>query len=93
VDVLHGKKKVRKSPLYWEFYERGSAQAVRFGKWKAIRQPMFTGEVQLYDLSNDPAEVRDQAKEKPQLVKQAASLMEKMHEPDPNWKVRGRRKK
>jgi len=93
VDVLHGKKKVRKSPLYWEFYERGSAQAVRFGKWKAIRQPMFTGEVQLYDLSNDPAEARDQAKEKPQLVKQAVSLMEKMHEPDPNWKVRGRRKK
>jgi len=91
--VLHGKKKVRKSPLYWEFYERGSAQAVRFGKWKAIRQPMFTGEVQLYDLSNDPAEARDQAKEKPQLVKQAVSLMEKMHEPDPNWKVRGRRKK
>ena len=93
VDVLHGKKKVRKSPLYWEFYERGSAQAVRFGKWKAIRQPMFTGEVQLYDLSNDPAEARDQAKKKPQLVKQAVSLMEKMHEPDPNWKVRGRRKK
>ena len=93
VDVLHGKKKVRKSPLYWEFYERGSAQAVRFGKWKAIRQPMFTGEVQLYDLSNDPAEARDQAKKKPQLVKQAVLLMEKMHEPDPNWKVRGRRKK
>ena len=93
VDVLHGKKKVRKSPLYWEFYERGSAQAVRFGKWKAIRQPMFTGEVQLYDLSNDPAEARDQAKEKPQLLKQVVSLMEKMHESDPNWKVRGRVKK
>ncbi len=93
VDVLHGKEKVRKNPLYWEFYEKGSAQAVRFGKWKAIRQPMFTGKVQLYDLSSDPAEARDQAGEKPQLVKQAVSLMEKMHTPDPNWKVRGKRKK
>ncbi|MDG2213949.1 MAG: arylsulfatase [Verrucomicrobiota bacterium] len=93
VEVLHGKKKVRKNPLYWEFYEKGSAQAVRFGKWKAIRQPMFTGKIQLYDLSSDPAEARDQAGENPQLVRQAVSLMEKMHTPDPNWKVRGKIKK
>ena len=36
------KEWTRESLLYWEFYERGSAQAVRFGKWKAIRSPMFT---------------------------------------------------
>jgi len=29
--------------LYWEFYEQGSRQAVRFGNWKAIRQPMRNG--------------------------------------------------
>ena len=33
------KEWTRESLLYWEFYERGSAQAVRFGKWKAIRSP------------------------------------------------------
>ena len=47
--------------LYWEFYERGSRQAVRFGKWKAIRQPMHTGEVELYDLSKDIGEKSDLA--------------------------------
>ena len=42
--------------MHWEFYERGSAQAVRFGKWKAIRKPMFTGPIELYDMSNDASE-------------------------------------
>ena len=29
----------RRSPLYWECDEGRTAQAVRFGKWKAIRAP------------------------------------------------------
>ena len=47
--------------LYWEFYERGGKQAVRFGNWKAIRIPMHTGDVELYDLSTDLAELFDVA--------------------------------
>ena len=81
----------RKHEMYWEFYERGSAQAVRFGKWKAIRKPMFTGPIELYDMSNDASEKRDYAKRRPDLARHAANLMEKMHTPDPNWKVRGRK--
>ena len=38
--------------LYWEFYEGGSAQAVRVGRWKAVRQPMLTGRIELYDLDD-----------------------------------------
>ena len=45
-------------PLYWEF-EGGTAQAVRFGKWKAVRKPIFTGKIELYDLSWDHGEKRD----------------------------------
>jgi arylsulfatase A-like enzyme len=78
----------RDSKMYWEFYERGSAQAIRFGKWKAIRKPMFTGEVELYDMSDDAAEKRNHAKDRPDLVRQAESLMKDAHVPDPNWKVR-----
>ena len=81
----------REHEMYWEFYERGSAQAVRFGKWKAIRKPMFTGPIGLYDMSNDASEKRDYAKRRPDLARHAANLMEKMHTPDPNWKVRGRK--
>ena len=79
--------------MYWEFYERGSAQAVRFGKWKAIRKPMFTGEIELYDMSNDPGEKHDYSKRRLDLTRHAANLLDKMHEPDPNWKIRPRPKK
>ncbi|MEC8942802.1 MAG: sulfatase/phosphatase domain-containing protein, partial [Verrucomicrobiota bacterium] len=78
----------RKSRMYWEFYERGSAQAVRFGKWKAIRKPMFTGTIELYDMSNDPGEKHDFSERRPDLARHAAQLLDRAHEPDPNWKVR-----
>ncbi len=39
--------------LYWEFYEQGGKQAVRSGKWKAIRIPMFDGKTELFDLDGD----------------------------------------
>lgn len=75
----------RRGRLYWEIYERGTAQAVRFGKWKAIRAPMFTGAIELYDMSNDPGEKRNYAPRRPDLVKHAANLLAKAHEPDPVW--------
>lgn len=78
----------RKSVMYWEFYERGSAQAIRFGKWKAIRKPMFTGKIELYDMSIDPGEKQNHAQRQPDLTKHAASLLDAAHEPDRNWKVR-----
>ncbi|MEM7231435.1 MAG: arylsulfatase, partial [Planctomycetota bacterium] len=81
----------RTSQMYWEFHERGSAQAIRFGKWKAIRRPMFTGPIELYDMSNDPGEKRDYAKRRPDLVNHAKNLLDKAHTPDPNWKLRKKR--
>ena len=83
----------RKNSLYWEFYERGSAQAVRFGKWKAIRSPMFTGTISLYDLTLDPSETQNLANSQPAIVKQARDLLDKSHIPDPNWKTPQQRAK
>ena len=76
--------------LYWEFYEQGSRQAVRFGDWKAIRQPMFSGTIELYDLKNDVGETKNVAGQKPDLVDAAARMMDEAHTPHPTWKVRGR---
>ena len=74
--------------LYWEFYEQGSRQAVRFGKWKAIRQPMLTGKVALYDLENDIGETRDVAAENVSEAAKAVRYMDAAHVPDERWKVR-----
>ncbi len=73
--------------LYWEFYERGSAQAVRFGNWKAIRKPMLSGPVELYDLSDDIGETRNVAEEYPAVVQQAVRYMNEAHVPHPNWRI------
>ena len=75
--------------LYWEFYEQGSKQAVRFGDWKAVRMPMFTGDIELYDLSQDLGEAINVAASHKEIVARAAKMMEEAHSPNPNWKVRG----
>ena len=75
--------------LYWEFYERGGKQAVRFDKWKAVRMPMKDGPMQLFDLSQDLGEANNVASQFPGVVRQAATMMNEAHAPHPNWKPRG----
>jgi arylsulfatase A-like enzyme len=65
--------------LYWEFYEQGSKQAVRFGDWKAIRMPMLTGKTELYDLKKDMSEEHDVAAQHPDIVAKAEAMMAAAH--------------
>lgn len=74
--------------LYWEFYEQGSRQAIRKGNWKAVRQPMFEGPIELYDLEADLSERTDVAGEHAEIVEEMRSLMEAAHVPNPDWVVR-----
>ena len=78
--------------LYWEFHEREGKQAIRFGKWKAIRQPFGNGHIELYDLSKDIGERRNLALQRNDLVQRAAQLMKEAHVPDPRMKARKKRK-
>ena len=74
--------------LYWEFYEQGSRQAVRAGKWKAIREPMFNGDTKLYDVTVDQEEKTNVAEKNQEIVKKLEQLMDQAHTPHPNWKVK-----
>jgi arylsulfatase A-like enzyme len=71
--------------IYWEFYERGSAQAVRMGDWKAVRKPMITGEIELYDLGQDPAETNDVAQSHPEVAAKIEAIMKREHTPSQHW--------
>lgn len=93
LNTLLGKRSEPDDIHYWEFYERGGKQAVRFGNWKAIRKPMFTGEIELYDLKKDIGEAHNLADANPAVVAQAAKLMAEYHVENPNWKVRGKKTK
>ena len=87
--TLNGSDEQVKHPyLYWEFYERGSRQAVREGPWKAIRQPMFTGEIELFNLSNDVSESTDISSEHPEIVEEMRLIMEEAHVQDTLWVIR-----
>ncbi len=83
-------KQLKHDYLYWEFYEQGSKQAVRQGKWKAVRMPMMTGKTELYDLENDLGEATDLAGSHPEIVKKMEQYMEQAHTPNPNWKIRAK---
>ena len=75
--------------LYWEFYEQGGKQAVRSGKWKAIRMPWMTGKTQLFDLSQDIGETDDLASQYPSEVTRLEAMMAEAHQPHPDWQPRG----
>jgi arylsulfatase A-like enzyme len=73
--------------LYWEFYEQGSKQAIRWQNWKAVRMPMLTGKTELYNMENDLGETTDIAADHPDVVRQLEQMMDKSHVPDPNWQI------
>ena len=83
-DNLHQQKH---SYLYWEFYERGSKQAVRMGDWKGVIQPLGSQSVELYDLRTDLGETTDVAAKHPKVVKQILAIARQAHVPSPLWKV------
>ncbi len=72
--------------LYWEFYERGSAQAVRMGNWKGVCKP-FGGEIELYDLRTDIGERENVAGLHPDVVAKIRAAMKEAHVPSPLWKL------
>ncbi len=70
--------------LYWEFHEHGGKQAVRLDNWKGIRLNMSDNPdaaIELYDLSNDPAEQNNIAAGHPDVVQKIVDIMAKEHEP------------
>lgn len=64
--------------LYWEFHEKGGRQAVRKGKWKAVRYGVFenrTSTPELYDLEKDAGEENNLADQYPEIAEEMAKLM------------------
>ena len=85
----HPKDQTQHDYLYWEFYERGGKQAVRQGKWKAVRLPWGSrGKTELYNLNKDIGEEHNVAQQHPDIVKHLESLMDQAHTEHANWQVR-----
>ena len=70
--------------LYWEFFERGYKQAVRYGKWKFVK---INGIPELYDLSIDEGEQNDIAEEHPEIIQQIEEYLKTCRTDSPYWVV------
>ena len=65
--------------LFWEFPAYKGQQAVRLGKWKAVRTNIFGNnrELELYDLESDPSEANDVAEKNVEVVRQIEDILVK----------------
>jgi arylsulfatase A-like enzyme len=80
-------KKVDHPALYFEFHERGFDQAARRGNWKAVRRGP-PAQIELYDLSTDPAEAHDVAAQHPDVVAEFAEFLKTARTESALWPIR-----
>jgi arylsulfatase A-like enzyme len=73
--------------LYWEFHEGGSIQAVRMGRWKAVRP--FGKPLELYDLQTDLSETHNVAGNHPDLVAQIEKYLTTARTESRFWPLKG----
>ena len=74
--------------FYWEFHENDGRQAIRWGKWKAIKlgvTKISDPAIELYDLDKDPQETNNVAAQNPEIVKKLEELFSKEHSYNPDW--------
>lgn len=86
--TLLGREQKGHEYLYWEFHERGFAQAVRLGRHKGVRKDR--GAIELYDLNHDIGEQQNIAPQHPDIVGRIEKLMDKSHSENEHWPVKPR---
>lgn len=77
-----GEQKQHES-LYWEYHAQGGRQAVRMGKWKAVKTQVKTksNPLELFDLEVDPGEKINVAEANPEVVARIAAVLERSRTP------------
>ena len=73
--------------LYWEFHEDGSIQAVRMGRWKAVRP--VGKPLELYDLQADLGETNDVADSHPDVVAKIEKYLTMARTESEFWPLKG----
>lgn len=93
VPTLMGQPQPQRDCLYWETNNRdGFTQAVRSGKWKAVRFEE-TDTIELYDLSAGPEETRNLAAANAGVVERMRGYMQKAHVDNAEYPIKASKKK
>jgi len=83
LSVLVGRERPEPRFLYWEFHEGGYAQAVRLGRWKAVRR--LGAALEIYDLKVDLQESHNLAAAQPEIVRRMERIMKQEHIESEHW--------
>ena len=88
--TLLGKEQEPRPYLYREFSGYGGQQTIRVGEWKAVRQKMDTGNmnIELYNIAKDIGETTDVAADHPDVVKKLAKMMTEVRTPSEYFPLR-----
>ena len=85
--ALRGETQPAHEFLYWEFHERGFQQAVRMGRWKAVRLSK-DAPLEIYDLQADPAETTNVAASQPDVVKTIEGYLRTARTDSARWPIK-----
>ncbi len=87
--TLQGQERRRRPEyLYWEgFSKKRLWQAVRLGRWKAVRHGGFDAPIELYDLEADPGESRNLAAAQPQIRRRMEEILRAARTDSPDYPV------
>jgi arylsulfatase A-like enzyme len=86
LNALLGRRQRNHEFLYWEFHERGFAQAVRMGDWKAVRKSPDSP-LELYNLKYDLGERCDVAVKYPLVVRKIENYLKTARTDSELWPV------
>lgn len=81
--TLRGEAQPERPYLYREFPSYGGQQTIRVGDWKAVRQNMIRGnlDIELYNIADDISESKNVAADHPDKVAKLAKQMESARTP------------
>lgn len=85
--ALRGQPQPAPEFLYWEFHERGFQQAVRMGRWKAVRLAKDSP-LELYDLDADPREQTNVAAANPGVIARIDAYLKTARTESARWPIK-----
>src|SRR5258705_1362713 len=85
--ALRGQSAPSHEFTYWEFHERGVQQAVRMGRWKAVRLSK-DAPLELYDLSSDPGEQRNVRASHPDIIEKIDNYLRTARTDSERWPIK-----
>jgi arylsulfatase A-like enzyme len=89
--LLEGKPVKTRGPLYFEYPEAKSQQAVIWERFKVVWPSLRQNHerIEVFDLRSDPSESQNLASKRPDLIEEAKRIVQREHKPNRDFPLPG----